>query len=343
MEMRGIVALAAIVWWLVERQRRTAAELRNARARIYELETRERRASRVETAYRHLDAITPDAAVLIVNAQGIITEWTAGAARLYGYTAPEAVGASASMLMSGGSAVDLLEAIGQAAAGGSARGGVVHCRQDGTRFNVDVEITPASATDHQAFIVTVRDLTRQREWDAFSASASRAQRTLRAEADEALRQLAALEQITDPSLNNPDDPEMLRELLERLRSSVDADGVALAATAARGRLVTAQGIKPKAIAARLHDGRRPPNGRVVFVQNDPDRVAQVSLLVWPDTVTSLVVVPVVSGGKVHAVMEIANERPRRATDWDIALARTAADKLATLIAGAEYGRAGAVA
>jgi GAF domain-containing protein len=43
-------------------------------------------------------------------------------------------------------------------------------------------------------------------------------------------------------------------------------------------------------------------------------------------------VPVVHDGRVRSTLEVASQRPRRATDWDIALVRILADRLAAVVA-----------
>ena len=42
------------------------------------------------------------------------------------------------------------------------------------------------------------------------------------------------------------------------------------------------------------------------------------------SVSSLMVVPVFYNGQVWSTIEVVNERPRRATDWDVALVRIVA-------------------
>jgi hypothetical protein len=73
------------------------------------------------------------------------------------------------------------------------------------------------------------------------------------------------------------------------------------------------------------------DGRVALVHNDAARAAQVSALTWPPTVSSIMVVPVGQTGQAGFRIEVVNERRAPATEWDLALARIVADRLAQAI------------
>ena len=122
-----------------------------------------------------------------------------------------------------------------------------------------------------------------------------AQAALQKAVDDAHGQLAVLESLTDPSVNPVGGPAAVGELLERLRSSVRADGVALvqlgpdAARAwsrepACGPHGWAPPAPPRAMA-------QPTAAWRWFTMTRP-RVVQVSALTWPPTVSSIMVVPV---------------------------------------------------
>ena len=68
-----------------------------------------------------------------------------------------------------------------------------------------------------------------------------------------------------------------------------------------------------------------------FVHNDPARVAQLSAFRWPGPVASLLAVPVVQDGQVWSTIEVVSERSRQVSDWDVALARVVADRLAPVV------------
>ena len=152
-------------------------------------------------------------------------------------------------------------------------------------------------------------------------------------ADDARGQLAVLESLTDPSVNPVAGLAAIGELVERLRSSIHADGVALVHLGRTGtRVVSGAGLRParvRAPGAAVSSGA--DDGRVALVHNDAPRVAQVSALTWPPTVSSIMVVPVCHTGQTGFRIEVVNERRAPATEWDLALARIVADRLAQAI------------
>ena len=170
--------------------------------------------------------------------------------------------------------------------------------------------------------MVIRDRTPEREREARTAAALEANRALRDEADVAQRQLAALQSVTDPSLNAWAPAHLVAELLERVRAAVNADGIALVLLrGTRPRVFsTVEGLHPDG----LRDGPLPESygqapARITVVQNDAERVAEQSLLGWPAATTSLIAVPVVHAGQVEGTIEVADRRGRRSTEWEIAL------------------------
>ena len=67
------------------------------------------------------------------------------------------------------------------------------------------------------------------------------------------------------------------------------------------------------------DLRAQPFSRTLLVHNDAARVAEMSAARWPEVISSLITVPVVKAGTTQAVIEVANARGRRATEWEPAL------------------------
>ncbi len=191
------------------------------------------------------------------------------------------------------------------------------------------------AADTRIAEMSVHDLARCREWDDYRETAGRAQAALQQAADDTREQLAALENLIDPSLNPLAGPEMVVELLERLRATVGADGAALVRPGRmRDSLFAARGLQPvSGIRTNVAQAVHLAPGRVALVHNDPAQVGRLSALDWPSDVTSLMIVPVVHDGRVWSTIEIASERSRRATDWDIALVRVVADRLAAVVVG----------
>ena len=176
--------------------------------------------------------------------------------------------------------------------------------------------------------------TRQQELKTLEQASSATQCALRDEADMARRQLTTLQSVTDPSLNSLAGGELVSSLLDRVRAALDADGVAVChVIGVRGRVFSASsGLQP------IQDGTRVPSdlrghhtGRTTLIHNDAPRVVNTSLCRWPDEVTSLMAVPVVHGGRLQLVVEVANRRARRSTEWELALIQVVAERAAGLL------------
>lgn len=178
----------------------------------------------------------------------------------------------------------------------------------------------------------VLDTARRRQWEEYREAAAHAQGALQQAADDTRQQLAALESLTDPSLNPFGGDAVVAELLERLRTSVRADGAALVQPGQAGTGILApRGLHPVPGPAGAESLRLTP-GRVAVVHNDPGLVAQLSTLRWSADVTSLLVVPVVHNGQVWSTIEVVSQRSRQVSDWDVALVRIVADRLAAVVA-----------
>jgi PAS domain S-box-containing protein len=274
-----------------------------------------------------------DTAIVVLDADGVITEWRSSAERVYGYSAEQAIGMSASVLLLEPNRHEFGQLLRHAQDAGAVRGACAHHRRDGGRIDVEFELRRFRDVGVRSYTLTVHDVARRREWDAYREAAARAQRALQQAADEMKQQLAALESVIDPSLNPLEGPDSVRELLERLRSTIDADGAALVQYGRRRPSATATGgLQPLEPASSPRVDRQPPTaGRVTLVHNDRERVAQTTALRWPADVSSLMVVPVVHNGHVWSTIEVVSQRPKRATDWDVALMRITADRLAALV------------
>ena len=64
---------------------------------------------------------------------------------------------------------------------------------------------------------------------------------------------------------------------------------------------------------------------------------------WPETVSSMIVVPVVYAGRVEGTIEVVGLRGRRSTEWEIAVIQVVAGRFAGRTLEERYVRADAVA
>jgi PAS domain S-box-containing protein len=315
----------------VQKQRR---ELNAAEARILELQSLVRHGRAIDIALGHLEEVSIDDVLVLLDQEGRITGWRAGAARLYGCTAEDVLGMSGAALFC--PAVpdqDFRRFLTEASRHGVARQSGRHRRADRAEFDADVEIRPLA--EDGGFAMLTRDRTRRQEWQAFAASAADEGTVLREEAAVAQRQLATLQRVTDPSLNALSAPHLVTVLLDRLREAVEAGGVALVRfDDLDGRVLPAtDGLQPRGAVGRGQFAARGlADGRILLIQNDPPRVAESTAVGWSDTVSSLIAVPVLCGGRLEGAIEVVHERGRRSTEWEIALIQVVAARVGVLTA-----------
>jgi PAS domain S-box-containing protein len=327
------LGLTAVVVSVSARVRSARKQLASAHITIRRLQAHDQHRRLLDAALRHVEDTATDTAFAVVDATGIITEWRSSAERLYGYSAPQAIGMSAGVLLAEPGPHELLDLISRAQDCGIVRGSGVHRRCDGGRIDVEFDLRRFRDVDVRSYTLTVHDVARRKEWDAYRDTAVRAQQGLQDAADEMKHQLAALESVIDPSLNPLEGSAAVEDLLERLRMTIDADGAALVYDGSDGaRATAAGGLQPaEGTPAARPDSRPPTPGRVTLVHNDRERVAQTTALRWPDDVSSLMIVPVVHNGQVWSTIEVVSRRSKRATDWDVALMRITADRLAAVV------------
>ncbi len=313
--------------------------------RIRMLQGDVRRLQAIDVAAAQLESAATDYAIVPLDYEGRIAAWRPGAARLFG-RAESLEGQPVTELVGAESAEVLLAAVDRARAGAVGTLSAVVQRPSGTAFDADIDVRPLTGNRFDGFVLLVRDRTREQQWDAFAASSADAQVALREEADVAQRQLATLQHITDPELNALPASEAAAALLERLRTAIDADGAALVRVGPfRRRILSlSDTLAAQGTADRRQNDARAPQDRVLMIHNDPARVAAASLVSWPETVSSLIAVPVLSGGVVEGAIEVVGLRSRRSTEWEIALVQVAAARIAGRLKDESYlDASGAVA
>jgi len=160
-----VVPLVGFLLWSSDRLRRewAQAEAESARARAAEGALRESEARIrviVETA---LDA------VVVMDADGRITEWNAQAETMFGWSRVEAIGRMlADTIVPPAYREAHTHGLRRFLASGhgpllNRRIEIVACRRDGRTFPVELTVTPARQGDRYTFSAFVRDMTRQKE------------------------------------------------------------------------------------------------------------------------------------------------------------------------------------
>jgi PAS domain S-box-containing protein len=294
---------------------------------VLELKSAERQARRVDSALSRLDQASQDAVLILLDQTGHVSDCRSAATRLYGIERGDMVGSSAAARFEKLGEADFSRLLSDARRAATRHTGR-QVRGDGTTFAAEVEINPLVGLD--GFTMIVRDLTSQQARASADRSTAEAHAQLRAEMELAQRQLSTLQDLTDPTLNSLADVDFVTTLLDRLRTSINAEGIALVSFGRlrRHTLCASNGLQCQPGHDRPHAGMTADTSRTLMIHNDPAGVAQESAAVWPDDVSSLIAVPVVRAGSKQAVMEVVNRSGRRATDWEIALIQIVAARIA---------------
>jgi PAS domain S-box-containing protein len=296
---------------------------------LRELESAERQRTRLDRALRRLDQAREDTAVILLDEAGCIRDWRMGATRLYGFSSREMVSAGPAALFDESGRADFPLLLAEARAAATRRSSR-QVRADGTTFEAEIDVSPLAPEGLDGFAMIVRDLTHEQARAAADRSAVKTQAHLRSEVELAQRQLVTLQELTDPTLNSLGAAQFVAELLDRLRSAMHAEGVALVHVG-RHRphlLCASEGLRSHRVHQRSGAAVAADRGRTVMIHNDPTAVAEVSAAVWPDDVSSLIAVPLVRAGSTSAVLEVVNRTARRATEWEIALVQVVAARMA---------------
>ena len=295
---------------------------------IRELESAERQGIRTDRALSRLQWESEDTVLLFLDQSGQISDWRAGATRLYGFESSQMLGTGAAILFGAPGRQDFPRLLAEAH-GAVNRRSYRQVRADGTTFEAEIEISSFSQDGLDGFTMIVRDLTRQHARAATDWSTAQAQAELRGEMELAQRQLLTLQEVTDPALNSLGAVQFVSELLERLRSAVHAEGIALIDVQPPHQLFcSSTGLQCQRAEHRPAAVATADTARATMIHNDPAGVAEMSAAVWPDDVSSLIAVPVVRAGSTMAVMEVVNRTGRRATEFEIALVQVVSARIA---------------
>jgi PAS domain S-box-containing protein len=294
-----------------------------------ELDSAKGERTRLDRALSGLDQALDDTAVILLDHAGHVTDWRTGATRLYGFKSTDMVTAGMAPLFDDSSRTEFHRLLAEARGGTTRR----NCRQrraDETRFEAEIEVSPLAPGGLDGFTMIVRDLTHQQARAAADWSTAETHAHLRSEVELAQRQLWTLQELTDPTLNLLGAVQFVSELLDRLRSAIHAEGVALVHFGRHRRhlLCASEGLQCLRVHQRSGAAVATDKARAVMIHNDPTAAAEVSAAVWPDDVSSLIAVPLVRAGSTTAVLEVVNRTGRLATEWEIALVQVVAARMA---------------
>jgi serine phosphatase RsbU (regulator of sigma subunit) len=148
--------------------------------------------------------------------------------------------------------------------------------------------------------------------------------------------LARLEAVTDTALAHLDLDELMAELLERVRDTLEVDTAAvLMFDAARGELVAtaARGLEEEVLqGVRIPVGKgfagRIAAEKEAVILDHVDNTTVLNPILWEKGISSLIGVPLIAEGDVVGVLHVGTLRQRAFTSDDAEFLQLVADRLA---------------
>ncbi len=296
-----------------------------------------------EERFRLLVEQVQDYAIFMLDPDGRVVSWNAGAERIKGYTAKEIIGEHFSRFYP----PDAL-AIGKpeqelvaARADGRVEDEDWRVRKDGSLFWANVVITTLydERGELRGFAKVTRDLTERKRAEDEREQLLQRERQARVEAERLAGFIQRLQVLTDAALAHLALDDLLRVLLDRLSELLAADTVAILLLADGGDVLAvraAKGLEEEisrgvripfgaGIAGRIAAERRP----VVVTEIDPTTV--LSPVLREKGVRSLLGVPLLVEGRVIGVVHVGTLTRRVFTDEDVHLLQLAADRMSLAI------------
>jgi PAS domain S-box-containing protein len=287
-----------------------------------------------------------DFAIYMLDPQGCVVSWNAGAAQLKGYTADEIIGSHFSRFYL---PEDVARHHPQAELEAALREGRYEeegwrIRKDGSRFWAHVVLTPLyHEGEHVGFAKVTRDLTARRQAEEANQRLLLAE-AARAEAERTVETLRNLQVISEAALAHPTLDQLLPELLSRLRRVLQVDtAVIQLQEAGEFRVRGAAGFGTAGV-----EGTRTPLGfglagrvrrkRHPVAVADVGADAELEPMLRERGLRSLLGVPLLLEGRVTGVLQLGTVSPHRFTAEETAFLQLAADRAALAIQNARLFR-----
>nr|WP_166395318.1 PAS domain S-box protein [Rubrobacter marinus] len=281
-----------------------------------------RRLHESEERYRSLVESAEDYAILMLDPEGRVANWNAGAERLFGYREDEILGEPGSLLFvpedvrRGAPEAELMRAEVE----GRAEDERWHLRKDGSRFWASGFVRPMYDGEGRlrGFSKVARDMTEHKE------------------ANERARFLAdlnhALQPLTDPDELTATAARMLGEHLDADRCAyaeveADEDHFRITGDYARGMPGIAGRFAMSAFGTEALRLMRENEPYVVRDAEADERVSAGDLEAYRQTsIRAVVSVPLHKAGRFVAGMAVHQATPRRWSDEEVELVRTVAER-----------------
>ncbi len=251
-----------------------------------------------------------DYAIFLLDPNGNIRTWNAGAERIKGYKPEEILGRHFSIFYP----VEALLAgrpeylLGLAATNGSSEDEGWRLRKNGERFWAGIVITALHDSDGRVigYAKVTRDLTERKLAEAQRDELYEQERLARVEAETAISQLRRVQSITETALLHLDLDEMLGDLLDKVREILGADTAAVLLKEPDSKWLKARAAK--GVEEEVEQNVRIPLGRGFagtiaatrkpLILEDVEHSLVLNPILREKGVRSLLGVPLLSKGKV---------------------------------------------
>ena len=296
--------------------------------------------------FRLLIATVQDYAIFLLDPQGHIRSWNAGAQRIKGYAASEIIGKHFSIfypateIRRGKPDYELRVAIEE----GRYEEEGWRVRKDGTRFWANVVITALHGADDMVvgFAKVTRDLTERKQAEEERARLLELEREARGRAEAALDRLQSIQLVTEAALAHLSLDALLRELLERIGEVLLVDVVTVLLMDEAGERLIPEAVSglPVDLRTASLDAGVPLGqgviGRIASEQrgvvfDDLPTSARSDPFLSKAGLSSLIGAPLGVEGRVFGVLLVGTRQHRRFIEADLAFLQIVADRVALAI------------
>ena len=305
--------------------------------------------------FRLLVETVRDYAIFLLDPQGHVQSWNAGAERIKGYAASDIIGKHFSIfypvseLRRGKPEYELRVAIEE----GRYEEEGWRIRKDGSRFWANVVITALHETDGRlvGFAKVTRDLTERKQAEEERANLLVLERAARNDTENALERLRSIQLVTEAALAHLSLDDLLQELVGRIGEIMAVDLISVLLVDVTGATLLPQAVS--GIPAEVYAGIGVPlQGTVVgqiaaarqgVVYNDLDAATLADPFLGRAHLSSFVGAPLGVGGRVFGVLLVGTKRHRQFVGDDLAFLQIVADRVALAIDRAQVYEAEQVA
>jgi len=284
-----------------------------------------------------------DYAIFLLDTNGRVRTWNAGAERINGYTAEEIIGKHFAIFYPRAEArrgkpeYELRIAADE----GKYEEEGWRVRKDGTTFWSSVVIT--ALRDAQGRLVgygkVTRDLTDRKRDEEQRQTVLDRERRARVETEVALQHMRAIQSVTDAALSHLELETVLPILLDKIVSILNVDTAVVLLLDGNGDTLVARAAK--GLEEEVERGVRIPVGhgfagriaqeRRAIIIEDVQRSMVLNPILLEKGVRSLMGVPLLAGTRLLGVMHVGTFTPSRFTAGDQEFLRIAADRVALAV------------